>query len=90
MKKIDRLERKQKKKERKLARALKRAGIAQDQIGAIKEDGVALSLSLTPEQIALLTSPRKHNAVGEPEYIKVCKKVNITWSPTLNNFVNTL
>lgn len=60
---------------------MKRAGIAQDQIGAIKEDGVALSLSLTPEQIALLTSPRKHNTVGEPEYIKVCKKVNITWSP---------
>ena len=76
MKKFDRKERKRKRKQRKLARVLKRAGIAQDQIEEIQDTGVAVSLNLTPQQVALLTSPKKQRLFAyESEYLKVSKRL---------------
>ena len=66
-----RLDRKERKQKRKLARVLKRAGIAEEQIGEMKTDGIAVSLNLTPEQVALLTSPRKRLYGVESEFFKV-------------------
>ena len=68
---VKKLERKERKQKRKLARMLKRAGIAQEQIDEMKNDGVAVSLNLTSEQVALLTSPRKRLYGAESDFAKV-------------------
>ncbi|CAK8683017.1 unnamed protein product [Clavelina lepadiformis] len=52
LKKLERRVRKQKRKQRRLAKALKRAGLAEG------DENGPVSLNLTPEQLALLASPK--------------------------------